>query len=135
MAPIDPFRHRTYHHVLIRHQDRDRLSTATDVALRTKVKLFRGLGDGSRLAILEALREGARSVGEVVSVTGLTQPNVSNHMACLLDCGLVMREQRGRFAYYGLADAKVEELLALAGSLLDGIATGVDVCGRYVRDA
>ncbi len=112
------------------------MSTAADVALKTKAKLFRGLSDGSRLAILEALREGPRSVSEVVSATGLTQPNVSNHMACLLDCGLVVREQRGRFACYGLADARVEDLLALAGTLLNDIACGVEACGRYeVPDA
>lgn len=107
------------------------MSTATDISLTTKAKLFRGLSDGSRLAILEALREGTRSVGEVVSVTGLTQSNVSNHLACLLDCGLVTREQRGRFVYYELADAQVEELLALAGTLLMSVAQGVDACCRY----
>jgi DNA-binding transcriptional ArsR family regulator len=107
------------------------VSTATDVALKTKAKLFRGLSDGSRLAILETLREGPRSVGEVVSATGLTQPNVSNHMACLLDCGLVIREQRGRFAFYGLANAGVEDLLALTDTILNDIARGVDACGRY----
>jgi ArsR family transcriptional regulator, cadmium/lead-responsive transcriptional repressor len=107
------------------------LSTATDSTQKTKAKLFRGLGDGSRLAILEALREGARSVSELVSVTGLTQPNVSNHLACLLDCGLVLREQRGRFAYYGLADTKVEDLLGLAGTLLNNIACGIEACDRY----
>ena len=112
------------------------MSTATNVALTTKAKLFRGLSDGSRLAILEALRQGPRSVSDVVSATGLTQPNVSNHMACLLDCGLVVREQRGRFAFYSLADAGVEDLLALAGTLLNDIACGVEACGRYeVQDA
>ena len=112
------------------------MATATDVGPKTKAKLFRGLSDGSRLAILEALREGPRSVSEVVSATGLTQPNVSNHMACLLDCGLVVREQRGRFAFYGFADSGVEDLLALAGTLLNDIACGVEACGRYeVPDA
>lgn len=107
------------------------VSTATDIRLATKAKLFRGLSDGSRLAILEALRGGTRSVSEVVSSTGLTQSNVSNHLACLLDCGLVVREQRGRFVYYDLADPQVEELLSLAGTLLSDVAHGVDACGRY----
>jgi len=104
---------------------------ATEPGLATKAKFFRGLSDGSRLAILEELRGGARSVSEIVEVTDLTQPNVSNHLACLLDCGLVVREQRGRFAFYSLADARIEDLLALAANLLTEVACGVDACGNY----
>ncbi|HEX7119479.1 MAG TPA: metalloregulator ArsR/SmtB family transcription factor [Longimicrobiales bacterium] len=100
-------------------------------ALATKAKLFRGLADPSRLAILEALRAGPRSVGEVVEATGLSQPNTSNHLACLHDCGLVQREQRGRYVYYRLSDANVEILLGLAELLLADVARGVKACTRY----
>ena len=99
-----------------------------DVALRAR--LFRGLSDASRLAIVQALRPGPRSVGEIVDATGLGQSNVSNHLACLLGCGLVVREQRGRHAFYRLADAKVDDLLALADALLADVARGVGGCPR-----
>ncbi|MEW5928236.1 MAG: metalloregulator ArsR/SmtB family transcription factor [Gemmatimonadota bacterium] len=101
---------------------------AQDVTLRAR--LFRGLSDASRLAIVEALRAGPRSVGEVVDATGLGQSNVSNHLACLLGCGLVVREQRGRHAFYRLADARVDDLLALADALLADVARGVGDCPR-----
>lgn len=100
-------------------------------SLALKAKLFRGFSDPSRLAIIEALRDGARSVSEIVEITGLTQSNASNHLACLLDCELVEREQQGRFAYYQLADARVGDLLALADELLADVAKGVYVCPRY----
>jgi DNA-binding transcriptional ArsR family regulator len=99
-----------------------------DVTLRAR--LFRGLSDASRLAIVQALRAGPRSVGEVVDATGLGQSNVSNHLACLLGCGLVVREQRGRHAFYRLADARVDDLLALADALLADVARGVGDCPR-----
>lgn len=104
------------------------MTSPDGVALRGK--LFHGLSDPSRLAILEALRAGPRSVGEVVAATGLTQPNVSNHLACLLGCGLVAREPRGRHAFYALSDPRVADLLVLADQLLAGVATGVDTCAR-----
>ncbi len=107
----------------------DVTSTAPDLA--TKAKLFRGLADPSRLAILEALRGGGCSVGGVVEATGLSQPNTSNHLACLFDCGLVEREPRGRHVYYRLSDAAVDELLGLAERLLEEVARGVERCGRY----
>ena len=102
--------------------------TRQDTGLRAK--LFRGLSDPSRLAIVEALREGPRSVGGIVDATGLGQSNVSNHLACLLGCGLVDREQRGRHAFYRLADARVDALLALADALLADTARGVGDCPR-----
>jgi DNA-binding transcriptional ArsR family regulator len=100
-------------------------------ALALKGKLFRGFADPSRLAILEALRHGALSVGEIVEATGLSQSNASNHLSCLHECGLVAREQRGRFVYYRLSDERVERLLAQADELLVEVARGVYECLRY----
>ena len=99
-------------------------------SLYGKAKLFRGFAEPSRLRIVEALRDGARSVTEIVEFTGLTQPNVSNHLACLLGCGLVERDQRGRFVFYELSDDRVGRLLSLADELLAGTARGMFVCPR-----
>lgn len=104
---------------------------STAVSLAVRAKLFRGFSDASRLSIVEALRDGSRNVGDIVATTGLSQSNVSNHLACLLDCGLVAREQRGRFVFYRLSDARVAGLLELADELVDEVAVGVEACGRY----
>jgi len=103
-------------------------------ALAVKARLFRGLADSSRLSILEALRQGPRSVSAVIEATGLGQSNTSNHLACLHDCGLVRREQRGRHVIYALSDDRVGELLGLAESLLSDVARGVYECTRYSMD-
>ena len=96
-----------------------------------RAKLFRGLGDASRLSILDALRAGPLSVGEIVASTGLSQSNASNHLRCLSECGLVAGEQRGRFVHYHLSDPRLEVLLSLADELLTGTARGVDACRNY----
>ncbi|WP_119681971.1 ArsR/SmtB family transcription factor [Indioceanicola profundi] len=100
-------------------------------SLGLQTKLFRGLADPSRLSILEALRAGPRTVGEIVAATGLSQSNTSNHLRCLSECGLVAGEQRGRFVQYALADPRIKQLLALADQLLEGAAQGVDRCENY----
>lgn len=107
------------------------LTTRFAGSLNLKSKLFRGFADSSRLSIVESLREGPRSVTEIVEITGLTQPNASNHLACLLDCGLVEREARGRYAYYRLADGRVRELLEIADAIMEEIAPGFYVCPKY----
>lgn len=107
--------------------------TAQAQALEIKAKLFRGLSDASRLAILESLREGPLSVTEIVKATGLTQSNASNHLGCLNNCGLVAREQKGRFVFYRLSDERVGVLLGTADELLLEVAKGVYECIRYNR--
>jgi len=76
------------------------------------------------------MRDGPRTVGEIVVATGLSQPNTSNHLACLLDCGLVAREQRGRNAWYRFADERVAMLLMVADAVLAEVALGVAACAR-----
>jgi DNA-binding transcriptional ArsR family regulator len=106
------------------------LSTQTQgVAL--KAKLFRGLADPSRLSILDALRDGPLTVGEIVETTRLSQSNVSNHLGCLRDCGLVRSAAEGRFVRYTLSDRRVGRLLNLADELLADVARGVYECTRY----
>ena len=100
-----------------------------------KAKLFRGFSDPSRLNILEALRDGPKTVGEIVEFTGLSQSNTSNHLGCLYDCGLVSRQQNGRFVRYQLSDERVADLLRLADELLVDVARGVYECVRYNLDS
>lgn len=96
-----------------------------------QAKLFRGFSDDSRLAILEALREGPLPVGRIVEVTGLSQSNTSNHLRCLSGCGLVAAEQRGRFVYYRLSDARIETMLRLADELLADLGRRIFECTNY----
>ena len=108
------------------------LLTVQTQATGLKAKLFRGLSDPSRLAILESLRDGALTVSQIVEATGLGQSNVSNHLSCLWDCGLVAREQQGRYVRYRLSDQRVDGLLRLADELLADVAKGIYECTRYV---
>ena len=107
------------------------LTLAQPNATTVKAKLFRGFADPTRLAILETLRAGSRTVGEIVEATEFTQSNVSNHLSCLKDCGLVVSEKRGRFAYYGISDPRVETILSLSENVLSEVTKGFYECTRY----
>ncbi len=104
------------------------MSVTQDSSLTLKAKLFRGLADPSRLAILEALRSGEKTVTELVSVSGLSQPNVSGHLTCLKDCGLLVSRQEGRCVFYALSDARVETLIEAAEGIIGGVAERVSGC-------
>ena len=96
-------------------------------------RLLRAVGEPSRLAILGALLDGEleRRVVDLVAATGLSQPNVSKHLSCLHDCGLVERDKRGREVFYSAIDG-LDELLsaidALAARVSDALAACSDGC-------
>jgi DNA-binding transcriptional ArsR family regulator len=94
-------------------------------------KYFRGLGDPSRLRILELLRdEGELSVGDLVERLRLPQPKVSNHLACLRWCGFIQARREGRTVYNRIADPRVVAMLDLATALLADNAEHVAACCR-----
>ena len=98
-------------------------------------KYFRGLGDATRLRILEALTEGERSVGELVGLIGAPQPKVSSHLACLRWCGFVESRREYRTVYYRVADRRVLKMLQLARSLLEDNTEHVAACRRIDTEA
>jgi DNA-binding transcriptional ArsR family regulator len=74
------------------------------------VRRFRVLGEPMRIKLLDRLREGPATVGELQRATGAYQQNVSKHLGVLLGAGLVGRAKDGNFARYSIADDGVFEL-------------------------
>jgi len=64
--------------------------------------LHRALGNEARLVILDRLREGERSVGELTREVRLDQSTVSKHLSVLLAAGLVDNRKEGNLIYYRL---------------------------------
>jgi len=99
------------------------------VATDLVAKYFRGLGDPTRLRILELLREERElTVGELVTRLRLPQPKVSSHLACLRWCGFVEARRDGRTVYNRIADERVDTMLELAHALLADNAEHVAAC-------
>ena len=71
---------------------------------------FRCLGEPMRIKLLDRLRDGEATVGELTEATGATQQNVSKHLGVLLDAGIVSRTKRGTASVYEIADEAVFEL-------------------------
>ncbi len=89
-------------------------------ALEQVAAYFQALSEPTRLQILNLLRGGERSVGELAQLCGYTSANISRHLAFLTRQGLVARESRGTSGYYRIADESVYALCDL-------------VCGSIAR--
>ncbi|MFP5330786.1 MAG: ArsR/SmtB family transcription factor [Acidimicrobiia bacterium] len=111
---------------------RSRVSADHSVSLGAK--LFRGLGDPTRLAILRMIAEaGEMRVTDLVGRIGGSQANVSGHVACLKDCGLVVDRPQGRQVFYSLSDPRVVEVLRAGEDLLALFGERVELCPNYVE--
>lgn len=109
------------------------VDSSVDVA--TAAKLFRGFADPTRLSILLVLLEGEHRVVDLVDRVGGSQANVSGHLACLKECGLVDGRPDGRAVRYRIAQDDVVELLRAAEKLLASTGTAVELCRNYTEEA
>jgi DNA-binding transcriptional ArsR family regulator len=71
---------------------------------------FDAVAEPARREILEALLSGPRAVGELVTQTGLSQPNTSRHLRILREAGLVESRAVGQRRLYGLRGEGFAEL-------------------------
>ena len=92
-------------------------------------RLFRALGDATRLRILELLLdEGELHQAEIVRRLGAVQARVSEHLSCLVWCGFVIRRTDGRRGFYRVPEGQVTGLLEQAKQFLDGNQAQIADC-------
>ena len=96
-----------------------------------EAKLFRGLADPARLGLLTELRDGPRTAGDLRAAVGLSASNASNHLRCLLECGLVTVELAGRTTIYRLSDPAIGRLLDSSADVLARVAPLIETCRNY----
>jgi len=91
-----------------------RIETSVDAIAR----IGRALADPTRARILVRLHDAPGYPAAIADELGLTRQNVSNHLACLRDCGIVVAEPEGRQVRYELASAAlghaIDDLLSVA---------------------
>ncbi|MGW1916319.1 ArsR/SmtB family transcription factor [Streptomyces sp. NPDC002076] len=92
------------------------LTVASDIEVL--VRFGRALADPIRCRILLALREAPAYPADLADALDVSRTRLSNHLACLRDCGLVVTVPDGRRTRYELADERL-------GHALDDLRTAV----------
>jgi ArsR family transcriptional regulator len=88
--------------------------TAAAIAVR-----FKALGEPMRLRLLQALRHGECTVGELAERIDAGQANVSKHLQVLLQQGFVDQRKQGTTTWYRVTDPQVFKMCELVGSWLE----------------
>jgi DNA-binding transcriptional ArsR family regulator len=68
---------------------------------------------------------------QIVEETSQSQSNISNHLSCLLDCGLVKNRREGKSIFYSLGNKEVSKLLEKSDAILAELARGIYACVNY----
>ena len=108
-----------------------RRSAALRADLELVAKLYRGFADPTRLAILVALTEGEQRVTDLVTRLGASQGNISGHLGCLKECGMVVDRPEGRAVWYSIAAPDVIAVLRAGEDLLARSGRQVQLCPNY----
>lgn len=88
-----------------------------------KADYFKALAHPARIRILELLRQGERSVGELVVDLELEQSNVSQQLGVLRAKGIIESRRDGATVYYRVKDLRVFKLLAIAKDIITSALT------------
>ncbi len=81
---------------------------------------FKALSDPTRRGILDLLKDGAKTAGDIGSRFDMTGATVSHHLAVLKEAGLVSDERRGKFIYYELNLSVLDEITGWVAGLRGG---------------
>jgi DNA-binding transcriptional ArsR family regulator len=89
------------------------MSEVREELYQLHASVCKGLADPKRLILINALRDGERSVTELCDVTQIQQANASQHLAILKSKGLVTSRREGQRVYYRVTSPKINEALDL----------------------
>lgn len=99
------------------------LSSATDLDLRPLSRVFRALGDETRLRIVALLAHGELCVCHVEAALGLSQPNASRQLGILRSVGVVDSRRDGTWVYYRIAAQEHEHVGRVLALLTEALTT------------
>ncbi len=97
-------------------------------------RVFRTLGDPSRLRMLELLVErGEMTQSELIGHVGVMQSRASEHLSCLVWCGFVESRRSGRSVLYRVIDDRAIEFFRLAREFLADNAAALGSCAVLAK--
>lgn len=106
-------------------------AVSEDILYERQARLCQVLADPKRLRLLNELRQGERSVGELAAALQIAYPNVSQHLNVMRDAGLVATRRAGTSVFYRLAYPRIAEACDIVHEILRAqLADAAALAGR-----
>jgi len=90
--------------------------------MKDHIKIFKALGDETRLRIIKMLEVKKMCVCEITSVIGYSMPTISNHLKILKEAGLIEQDRSEKYINYSLSggsDEFIDKVLELTKSIIE----------------
>jgi ArsR family transcriptional regulator, cadmium/lead-responsive transcriptional repressor len=97
-----------------------------------KVKLVHGFSNKTRLQILESIKDQEKTVSQIVEDINGNQSNISQHLACLKGCGIIVGRNEGKYCFYSLRNQHIRDLLTMFDVVLEDVQNDVACCDRHL---
>lgn len=107
--------------------------TEVEIDLDLKIKFLRAFGDKTRVQILACLKNGEKTVSQIVDAVEGNQSNISQHLACLRGCGIIVGRPEGKYVYYGLRNQQIKDLLETFDDVLTHIQGDIACCENHIN--
>jgi len=102
------------------------------VDCESKVQLLHGFSNKTRIQILECIKDGEKTVSQIVEDIHGNQSNISQHLTCLKGCGIITGRQEGKYVYYGLRNQRVRDLLTMIDVVLEDVESDMATCENHI---
>ena len=100
---------------------------------RLKAGMCKTLADPKRLMIISELRQGEKSVGDLVADLDAPQALISRHLAVLRNKGIVTARRNGVNVYYSLTNPRITDACDIVhGILLDQVARNRELADKFL---
>ena len=103
-----------------------------EIDMDTKMKFMHGFSHKTRIQILETIKQKEKTVSQIVGDINGNQSNISQHLACLKGCGLIIGRQDGKYVYYRLRNQQVRDLLTMFDVVLEDIQNDIACCVNHI---
>jgi DNA-binding transcriptional ArsR family regulator len=102
------------------------------VDMDMKIKFLHGFANKVRIQILECIKEEEKPVSQIVADLNVSQSSISQHLACLKGCGLIVGRQEGKYMYYSLRNQQVRDLLSMFDVVLEDVQNDIASCENHI---
>ena len=99
-------------------------AVVTSPIYQVKADFFKTLGHPARIRVLQLLREGERSVGDLIPEVGIEASHLSQQLGVLRRAGVLRMRREGSTVFYSVADPRIFQLLEVAKAILSTSLAG-----------
>ncbi|WP_428910013.1 ArsR/SmtB family transcription factor [Niallia sp. Krafla_26] len=103
-----------------------------NIDLDMKVKLIHGFSNKTRIQILESIKDKEKTVSQIVEEINGNQSNISQHLACLKGCGIIVGRNEGKYIYYSLRNQHIRDLFTMFDTVLEDVQNDVACCENHI---